>query len=672
MGNKGGNILEKHIDKIILAVIGLICLFVLVRTFVLTSSKVEIGVLKYTPGNVDSEVLRNAKRLEIKVASPPKKEKPDYPENAQAGKFKNFLECSIRDFNDAALVIDTNLYLPIPARMAAGSVKTRTYQMPALAQLKDPMAQLYRSVAFVPTEEVTPDHPYESGNTKSVNTKMEDLDFVTIQAKFDAKTLYDNFNESFAGKNVKDSWKDKDLATPIFARVSLERQQLNDDGTWTQWQPVEQTKINQYRTLFNLPDKISEFDSGGIRTVYARLLSPEVKYELLQPKNYDFAYPSYLWIAPEFEKVRQKQIEKENELIKRQTAAEKEKAKATAQPRTDRTREPAGGPGGMLPGGMPGGAMPGGGGGGGGAMPGGAMPGAVAPRTAKPARADRTRQPAATPRKPADKTAVAAKEENPELDFDDVKIENIEDISKVENLIIWAHDDSTQQGKTYKYRLRIGIANPIAGVAGAKWTDEQENDDRLILWSDYVEAAETIEIPKRMYIFATDIKRDVDKTVSVEVARYMLGNWKKQEFILRPGDFIGKEMEIKKSSTTDTREEAKPVKVDFSTGSLMLDMARNTTWTGRSLLSARSYDEILYTQEDGSIARGPIKRASWDKSMTKMYAEVEDSIANPINLSDSRTSSGSGTRRTPANQPTPGGMPGMPMMPGGMPMLPMP
>lgn len=47
---------------------------------------------------------------------------------------------------------------------------------------------------------------------------------------------------------------------------------------------------------------------------------------------------------------------------------------------------------------------------------------------------------------------------------------------------LWAHDDGLEPGGIYRYRIRIGFFNPIAGKDWFE-TDNEELKKQIVLWS---------------------------------------------------------------------------------------------------------------------------------------------------------------------------------------------
>jgi hypothetical protein len=204
------------------------------------------------------------------------------------------------------------------------------------------------------------------------------------------------------------------------------------------------------------------------------------------------------------------------------------------------------------------------------------------------------------------------------------------------------------------------VFNPIAGK---KWFTEDQNDlrDQIVLWSKFADVNDVVEIPQRLYFFASDIREiekggNVDKTVEVMVARYMLGNWLSHTFNVKSGEEIGKVVEA-----TDPRLEQAGINIDtidFSTGAVMIDARKITEWIGSGSLRPREYYEFLYSRDGKTIEKTAIRERFWSAKVAKIYKEISDALAAPpVMLLDwSRASTGSGQQilRTSPQESAPG------------------
>lgn len=134
-------------------------------------------------------------------------------------------------------------------------------------------------------------------------------------------------------------------------------------------------------------------------------------------------------------------------------------------------------------------------------------------------------------------------------------------------ILMWAHDDTAQAGKTYRYRLRVKMKNPLYHVFGV--AANEADTAKLALespWSDWKEvtAPRTTE-----FFFAQTHQSLIAKTVTsvtVEVFRHEKGQWMKETFTVSPGDGIGA------VKTTVDNTTGLKTNVDFSTGMTLVDL----------------------------------------------------------------------------------------------------
>ncbi|GAI73477.1 unnamed protein product, partial [marine sediment metagenome] len=116
--------------------------------------------------------------------------------------------------------------------------------------------------------------------------------------------------------------------------------------------------------------------------------------------------------------------------------------------------------------------------------------------------------------------------------------ENTDLSEREEPMLVWAFDDTIEQKKKYLYRIRVGVFNPIAGTEKFVNADDPKRNT-VILWSNYAEAEEVLSVPGRLYFFARDVQK-AEKAVTVTVCRKTLGYWYTKDFMVKPGEKIGK------------------------------------------------------------------------------------------------------------------------------------
>jgi hypothetical protein len=252
-------------------------------------------------------------------------------------------------------------------------------------------------------------------------------------------------------------------------------------------------------------------------------------------------------------------------------------------------------------------------------------------------------------------------------DFEKELLDEKSDIGSMrDSLLIWAHDDSAEPGKTYQYRIRIGVLNPIAGK---DWFQDDQADfkNQLVLWSDYSEPTEAVSILKRVYVFPMGVNADKDapediESVQVEVAKYYMGRWRDFDFDVVPGQLVGYEVEdVQEEDETENAmgdfqlmaggmgTGQDPEMIDFTSDITLVDVIREVAWGSR--LRASSLYKMLYYDSDKKIQQAAIGKSNWDSDVRRVYSEIQESMKQDVEQ-----------RRGPSMMPggpMPGMMPGM-------------
>ena len=60
MRKKGGNFFEEHVEKMVLVLIGLVCMWLLITRVLISPNKVEYGGEKLGPGEIDIRISKEA------------------------------------------------------------------------------------------------------------------------------------------------------------------------------------------------------------------------------------------------------------------------------------------------------------------------------------------------------------------------------------------------------------------------------------------------------------------------------------------------------------------------------------------------------------------------------------------------------------------------------------
>lgn len=616
--------LENYVDKIVLAVCVLVSMFLL-WAFVISNpygEKVRVRgqQRKLGPSEIDRYVKQEAEAAVSELDKPA----PSTPPNDKAylSEYDRLLQSSISE-------ISSSVRFPSPG-VGEAIQEDRTYALPAIPSLAEVAVGRLRGAAEIPTEDIGPDHPYASSATE-----VADIDLVTVSARLDIQGLYNNFQQSFMGPRLKTSWKDTRLAAPVFARLEAQRRTRQDNGGWGQWEQISRTAIDSQRKLLEELPLVLDEASFGVDIWMSQYESQDIQHDILQPESYSFTVSRTEWMAPEF-------LDETLEIMKKQAVqAERERkeelrSRRSAKP-TDTRRRTTGRRQGARDGEF--GMM----------MPGGDNPVRTTRRTARKERGV----------------------DDVQKDFEKELLNEKSIIrSRRESLLVWAHDDTVQPGKTYQYRIRIGVFNPIAGKDWFQ-SDQADYKDRIVLWSDYSQPTAEVSVPKRIYVFPMDVVADRDaindiEGVQVEVAKYYLGQWRNFDFDVYPGEVIGYEVEdVEEADDMESRADRPQMtsqesdKVDFTSDATLVDVLREIVWGSR--LRRGPLYKMLYYDAEKKMQQAAVGKNNWHSDTRRVYDEIQESIEQGVEQRSPGTRQGMPMEGMMPGMPG-GGMPGMPGM----------
>jgi hypothetical protein len=149
----------------------------------------------------------------------------------------------------------------------------------------------------------------------------------------------------------------------------------------------------------------------------------------------------------------------------------------------------------------------------------------------------------------------------------------------IPDLQVWAYDETATPGKTYRYRVKLRLKNPIFHTYGLTAKGQDKLAELFAIESEW-SAWKEVQAPRSTeFFFATSRRPIGGKTVTQVVAdvfRHEKGEWTKETFLLAPGDSVG----------------APKGAIDYSTGSTIVDFRLDT----------REKDvQILIADESGNI-----------------------------------------------------------------------
>jgi hypothetical protein len=621
MDKKQGNIIERHIEKVALGIAGVVCAFILVRYVILSPYVFKFDNKQFAAGQLDRYIEARADKIKERINAESvvkQRYEPNEP------RFVSKLDCSVN--------VETGINWPVPSSVELR--QERKYRIPAVGAVKDVAVDLLRAAAYVPKVEITA----ENQSDEKIY-EPNDIDLVTVQGSFDIAALRESFQSCFAGKEVREEWRDTSFARPVFAAVQLERQSQGPDGQWGQWENVGRPKIEPYVAEFRVIEDVNELPSGGVMVRLLKMSDAKVQVSLLQPEPYQIASAEEEWFPPALHKKyltvqKEKELqERRDEMAKQRDEQKQEQDKMrqdrkTARPQKTVASEP------------PGRGSTGGGGGMGAddymKMLGG---GGATPGRGSPTKSVRDRRPEPADDKPA-KVIKPGSDVTVYDEMNKIKLKN-KDFGKVtEPIVFWAYDDTVKPGHNYRYRVRLGVFNPVAGT-GQVVAEDTSYNGKAVLWSEYSDVTDVMKIPERMYFFPIDVQ-EAAKQVDVQVSRYALGYWHSAQFKVKRGEVIGNQIAIEPNEKDKAL--TLPEEVDYTTGAVLVDVVAINDWTGDKNLQARHYFDVLYSYDGVKMERMSSKQMNWPEEQRMRYNEVK-SMEKKLKLAFKAWGTGGGGQR---------------------------
>jgi hypothetical protein len=613
---KKSNLLEQvetHADKLILGLVVLISLALLWMYVLSGPYAAEVDGRKRGPGDIDVHVKAKAERL---LEELDKTADPMPYDKAYAAEYDQLMRSSVQV---------ASLAVPYPGTGETVIDDDRLYDVPRVAALTDVAASRLRGAAQIPTDEIRPDMPYASAPYE-----MDDLDLVTVSANFNMETLLNSFQQSFMGPRLKSNWRDPGFANPVFARLDLQRRQLRDDGSWTDWVSVPRTKIDMYKKLLEDLPLTTDQLQFGVNIWINQYTDKMVQKNILQPDAYAFLISRSEWMPPAYLNEALEIIRKQEDELKRQMREDRIKLQETMSERRTESGRPT------------------------------PTRRSTQPDRRQPQdnRRDRDREMLNTqgemmPAMPQ-RTAPVKRERTLEDVRADVKKVVLDSKTTLETmrqaLLVWAHDDTVQPGQTYQYRLRLGVFNPIAGKEWFRG-DQSDYKNQVVLWSEYTQPTDEIFIDKRIHVFPMELASsktgDVTQGVKVEVAKYNLGQWQTHTFDVFPGQIIGQKAEITPKENPagpagmlgmetmmmgeqmTMMNQSGPLIVDFTTPFTMVDVNQRISW-GSSAQRRSTFETMLFCDPQQRLAEVAIGRNNWDPALRQDYQFVQNEMDRTV------------------------------------------
>jgi len=180
---------------------------------------------------------------------------------------------------------------------------------------------------------------------------------------------------------------------------------------------------------------------------------------------------------------------------------------------------------------------------------------------------------------------------------------------------VWAYDLAIIPGRTYRYRSRVNLYNWYVGVVSR--VAERADAEKIELAGAWSAPSEPIDIEDDTYFYLTSGDQ-ASKVARVDVYKWSLAQWHKQQFRVSVGEPIGATKRVRVMQPDGTPSE-RPIEVDFQTGAVLvdLDFGRDAT-----VMEARGLGQFELKTSPGSLAM--------------VYLDSDGSLAERLSVLDSQ------------------------------------
>ncbi|MBI1368094.1 MAG: hypothetical protein GC162_05510 [Planctomycetes bacterium] len=143
------------------------------------------------------------------------------------------------------------------------------------------------------------------------------------------------------------------------------------------------------------------------------------------------------------------------------------------------------------------------------------------------------------------------------------------DIFHVDKISIWSSDLNAKPGKTYRYKMRVVVTNVLFNKPDLPEDQKKANADKFLVESTWSAWSKPVKVEQTRYYFATNASpQPAPGQATLEVWRFYNGQWRSQEFAVRPGGPIGATIPV-------AMEDGAKHDVNFFTGDYVVDMDFN-------------------------------------------------------------------------------------------------
>jgi len=530
---KGINPIEQHVEKVVVVLAGLVLLAVIAQQFLTNPNEVKVGSATVPPAMAYDPVKKAAAALKAQLESA----NPTLPEGMDAA--GKDMKTEFDKLVKGGIAPRPRIGSLGPAVALGATSVQATDALFAEVVLPQPSPAIAASFWSTISVDETTAHP----ELAALLPKEQPFDhpFVSIESSIDIKAFVESLLTDPDGggplEAMPQGWWREGIEAVV---VDIEREKMKSDGSWDK---AVALPAMLGRQLFVIGWNESVKTTGDMQTQLAN--ARQQASEILRPSFYK-TLGTQQWVPPsaaatrakagvdpgvlaakqaELEKVRADLKTKRDELDKL-PKEEPKKPEAPKTPTPPGTRPPA--PPAPAP-----------------------KPEPVVNNTAERNRLTRqitgleTRERLLTeeitklnPQGAADPAAPAG------------AAPVVTSLLSQDSVNFWVHDATAQPGERYRYRLRIGVNNPLFGRAVLLKEEQRKFADASIIKSPWSEWSNTVDVDRAEYFFVTSATPDNDlgaARASVELFKFYFGHYRKQTAGMNIGDPLSGNINLPKN-----------------------------------------------------------------------------------------------------------------------------
>ncbi|MDY6914645.1 MAG: hypothetical protein SVT52_09360 [Planctomycetota bacterium] len=555
------NAIERHAEKGILALCALFLLYSLVHWVFSSPRQVSVANQVVAPDEVDRSLLDLANRVKAlnDNARPRSKRPRDYTQEMQ-------------EIRSAALPegITMGLSSPRPPVTLPGNVETDKLEL-RVDDFKEIMPK--------------PKAPKVWAGRELLQSGDEPTDVVAahIAVVYPWDQLAEAWNEKLKNSIIK--------LNLIVLKVITERQEQLPDGSWS---PAKQIKTVSVPLVDGSGRKLTMpvvlpyngRNADEVRRTLDELAGDYWQQNIIEPEYWDVWWPTGQWGSWQIHlprtEVSESAAEEDVSKVRRKPSRSRVPTTPTDWRRTGNVIPPATRTTKRRPSGA-------------GGLP---MDMMVPSREDIEAMRKKSRQPAPRTRVKTPKPAVA-KPATPHTPVEAPKVTPVPDLyeqMQQGKVLAWQHDNSVQNLKVYRYRVRLVFVSPLLAC------DEDVKssaDARLLsLETPPSDFSEPVVVPKATEFFLAG-SNPAQRAVRVIVFTHSLGQRVKASFNITPGRPIGRTQQVSVTNPMDGDLEKRTA--DFSTGAIAVDFDFKKRVRQGNM--SRPTVEMLYLDERGRLRK---------------------------------------------------------------------